>query len=120
MPSSTSVVSATARVVEAGASMSSQLGSCRNCGHGYPDVPRLSTICMHAVGVVMYRAQSVPRQCSEHQKLVNEEINAWEAYDGLKLALANEPVTPELAEELDRRYKEANEASEEVKYHAVW
>ena len=75
---------------------------------------------MHAVGVVMYSAQSLPRQCSEHQKLVNEEINAWEAYDGLKESLANHPVPPELAEELDRRYKMATEASEEVKYHAVW
>jgi hypothetical protein len=71
----------------------------------------------------MYSAQSLPRQCSEHQKLVNEEINAWEAYDGLKESLANHPVPPalaELAEELDRRHKMATEASEEVKYHAVW
>jgi hypothetical protein len=59
------------------------------------------------------------RQCSEHQKLTNEEINAWEAYDGLKESLANDPVPSELAEELDRRYKMANEASE-VKYHVVW
>jgi hypothetical protein len=75
---------------------------------------------MHAVGVVMYSAQSLPRQCSEHQKLVNEEINAWEAYDGLKESLKNDPVPPELAEELDRRYKMATKASEEVKYHVVW
>ena len=68
----------------------------------------------------MYSAQSLPRPCSEHQKLVNEEINAWEAYDGLKLALANDPVPLELAEELDRRYKMALEASEEVKQHVVW
>jgi hypothetical protein len=68
----------------------------------------------------MYSAQSLPRQCSEHETLMNEEINAWEAYDGLKLALADDPVPPELAEELDRRYKTANEASEEVKYHVVW
>jgi hypothetical protein len=58
----------------------------------------------------MYRAQSLPRQCSEHRKLMNEEINAWEAYDGLKELLANDPVPPELAEELDRRYKLATEA----------
>ena len=52
--------------------------------------------------------------------LMNEEINAWEAYDGLKEALANDPVPPELAEELDRRYEKANEASQEVKYQLVW
>jgi hypothetical protein len=68
----------------------------------------------------MYSAQSLPRQCSEHQTLVKEEINAWEAYDGLKEALGNDPVPPELAEELDRRYKMATEASEEVQYHVVW
>jgi hypothetical protein len=68
----------------------------------------------------MYRAQSLPRQCSEHQKLMNEEIHAWETYDGLKELLANDPVPPELAEELDRRYKLATEASAEVKYHVVW
>jgi hypothetical protein len=68
----------------------------------------------------MYSAQSLPRQCSEHKMLMNEEINAWEAYDGLKEALAIDPVPPELAEELDRRYEKANEASEEVKYHIVW
>jgi hypothetical protein len=38
----------------------------------------------------MYSAQSLPRRCSEHQKLVNEEINAWEAYDGLKESLKND------------------------------
>jgi hypothetical protein len=65
-------------------------------------------------------AQSLPRPCSELQTLTTEEINAWEAYDGLKLALENDPVPPELAEELDRRYKMAMEASEEVKHHAVW
>lgn len=68
----------------------------------------------------MYSAQSLPRQCSEHQKLVNEEIDAWEAYDGLKLALADDPVPFELAEELDRRYKMATEASEGVKQHVLW
>jgi hypothetical protein len=68
----------------------------------------------------MYSGQSLPRLCSEHQKLVNEEIDAWEAYDGLKESLANDPVPAELAEELDRRYKMATEASEEVKYHVVW
>jgi hypothetical protein len=68
----------------------------------------------------MYSAQSVPRPCYEHQKLGNEEIDAWEAYDGLKELLANDPVPPELAEELDRRYKMATQASEEVKYHFVW
>jgi hypothetical protein len=68
----------------------------------------------------MYSVQSFPRQCSEHKMLMNEEINAWEAYDGLKEALANDPVPPELAEELDRRYKMATEASKQVKYHVVW
>jgi hypothetical protein len=36
--------------------MSSQLGSCRNCGHGYPDEPRLSTIYVntrHSTGEVL-------------------------------------------------------------------
>ena len=72
------------------------------------------------LSIIMYSAQNLPQPCSEHQRLVNEEIDAWEAYDGLKEALANDPVPPELAEELDRRYKMATEASEEVKYHAVW
>lgn len=62
-------------------------------------------------------APSLPSLCSQHQILVNEEINAWEAYDGLKEALADDPVPPELVEELDRRHKQATEASEEVKYH---
>ena len=62
---------------------------------------------------------SSPRQCSEHQTLMNEEINAWEAYDGLKLALENDPAPPDLAEELERRHKKATEASEEVKYYVV-
>lgn len=70
-------------------------------------------------GLGMHNARP-PRQCFEHQKLVNEEIDAWEAYDGLKEALANDPVPPELAEELDRRYNLAAKASEEVKSHAVW
>jgi hypothetical protein len=65
----------------------------------------------------MYSVFSLPRQCSEHQILVNEEIDAWEEYDGLKVALADDPVPPELAEELDRRYKKATEASEELRYH---
>ncbi len=64
----------------------------------------------------MYSAH-LPSQCSQHQILVNEEINAWEAYDGLKVALADDTVSPELAEELDRRHKKATEAGEEVKYH---
>ena len=68
----------------------------------------------------MYGAQILPRQCLEYQKLMNEEINAWEAYDGLREALANDPVPPELAEELDRRHMKATETSEEVKYHVVW
>jgi hypothetical protein len=50
---------------------------------------------------------------------MNEEINAWEAYDGLKLAVENDPAPPYLAEELERRHKKATEASEEVKYHVV-
>jgi hypothetical protein len=29
--------------------VSSQRGSCRNCGHGFPDEPRLSTIYVHAL-----------------------------------------------------------------------
>lgn len=41
---------------------------------------------------------------------MNDEINAWEAYDGLKLALENDPVPPNLAEELERRHKKATEA----------
>ena len=68
----------------------------------------------------MYGAQILPRQCLEYQKLMNEEINAWEAYDGLREALLNDPVPPELAEELDRRYDQATKASEEVKYHVEW
>ena len=32
-------------------------------------------------------------------------------HDGLKEALANDPVPPELAEELDRRYQKATEAT---------
>jgi hypothetical protein len=62
----------------------------------------------------MYSPQSLPRQCSEHQILMNEEINAWEAYDGLREALLNDPVPPELAEELDRRYDQATKASEKL------
>lgn len=68
----------------------------------------------------MYSVNSLPRHCSEHQILVNEEIDAWEEYDGLKLALADDPVPPELAEELNRRYNKANEASEKLKYHVDW
>ena len=68
----------------------------------------------------MYSVFSFPRQCSEHQILVNEEIDAWEEYDGLKVALADDPVPPELAEELDRRYNKATEASEQLKYHVEW
>jgi hypothetical protein len=62
----------------------------------------------------------LPRQCSEHQILVNEEIDAWEEYDGLKVALSDDPVPPELAEELDRRYDKATEASEQLKYYVEW
>ena len=68
----------------------------------------------------MYSAQRLPRQCSEHQILISEEINAWEAYDGLKEALANDPLPPDLAEELHRRHKLATEASEAVKHHDLW
>ena len=48
----------------------------------------------------MYRVYSLPRQCSEHQILVNDEIDRWEEYEGLKLALVDDPVPLELAEEL--------------------
>ena len=68
----------------------------------------------------MHSVYSLPRQCSEHQILVNEEIDAWEEYDGLKAALSDDPVAPELDEELDRRYQKATEASEQLKYHVEW
>jgi hypothetical protein len=78
--------------------------------------------CHHtfAVGVALYSVYSLPRECSDHQLLVNEEIDAWEEYDGLKLALADDPVSPELAEELDRRYDKAREACERLRYHVEW
>jgi hypothetical protein len=38
------------------------------------------------------------------ERETNDEIDAWEEYDGLKVALAEDPVPPELAEALDRRY----------------